>query len=259
MKVVYRILFALLMVLLFWFSLNTANNIVTERYINENVMENLRGDEPDYLYFYGTVPSYNHRKPLYSYESETYNVRFFEILVSNDKGAKNEEYVYVLFHNKNTFELNKDYYIKINDQQDRYVFYPQGVIYDVLIMLDQEQIYIPKSYIESNLDKEWKLMYDEEVLLSFTPSLDRPFELKTKIETYVSNYGKLPKDELNSSNVYQFEQPDYSKYYIVYFTALSIYGIVFAFSIIVLMINDHRKGKRTLMDYENILKQRQIK
>lgn len=257
MKVVYRILFALLMVLLFWFSFNTANNIVTERYIKEHVEPNLRGDNPDYLYFYGSVPHYNHRIPLYSLETEQYNVKFFELIVADKKGTKLDEYVYVIFHDKTIFETGENYRILIEGEKEQYVFYPQGMIYDVLVLLEDEQVYIKRSYIESTLNKEWKLVDgSDNVLVSFTPTLDRPFELKTVIESYVQANGKLPNNDLNDQNIYLYDQPDYSPYLIVYSVALSIFGVVFALSLFGLYLYDKRKGKRQLMDYESILNER---
>ena len=257
MRIVYRILFALLMVLLFWFSFNTANNILTERYIRERVEPNLRGDNPDFLYFYGSVPHYNHRVPLYSLETEQYRVKIFELLVTNDTGTDMDEYVYVLFQDKEIFETGQNYRIQIENELEQYVFYPQGMIYDVLVMLNEEQVYIPKTYIENTMNKKWELVDgDDNVMLSFTPTLQRNFQLKSELTEYVQEHGKLPVNDLNDSNIYFHKQPDYSPYLLVYSVALSIFGVIFALSLLALYMYDKRQNKRTLMDYESILKQR---
>lgn len=256
MRVVYRILFALFMVVLFWFSFNTANNMVTEKYIKERVEPNLRGENPDYLYFYGSIPHYNHRDPLYALETEQYKVRFYELLVTNEKGTKLDEYVYVLIHKKDVFVPDQNYRIHIGEKEE-YVYYPQGQIYDLLVMLNEEQVYIPRTVIEQYLDQEWKLVDSEdETVFSFTPTLQKPFNLKTMVEDYVEANSKLPYNKLNDQNVYLYEQPDYSPYYLIYSVALSIFGIIFAGSLLALYLHDKRKGKRQMMDYESILNER---
>lgn len=248
MKIFARIVYALFMVTLFWFTLNTASNMVTERYIDEYVIPDLESTDPDYLYFYNSVPTYNHRTPLYSLDTENLSVRFFEVVVK--KGNSLDEYVYVLFHKRDGFDNTLDHYLKIEGFTDQPIEYAQGQIYDVLVMVNLEQVYIPKSLIENNLNKVWSIMtvsevedVEDETVFSFTPTLERPFEVKSALEAYQTTHDKLPKNELESSDIYYFAQPDYSEYFIVYTTALSIYGLVFAASLIGLMVYDLKKKR----------------
>lgn len=252
MRLFFRIIYALFMVTLFWFTLNTASNIVTERYINKYVVADLESENPNYLYFYSTIPTYNHRTPLYSLDTETMSIRFYEIAVRN--GQRLDEYVYVLFHKKDGFDNTLDHYLSIEGLEQP-VEYAQGQIYEVLVMVNLEQVYIPKSLMEANLGKEWSIKTvstekqetDEEVedpiVFSFTPTLQRAFEVKTAIEAYHNLNEAYPKTELEANNIYYYEQPDYSEYYIIYFSALSIYGVVLAISLTGLMIYDLKKKR----------------
>lgn len=248
MKIFARIVYALFMVTLFWFTINTASNMVTERYIEEQVQPDLDSSNPDYLYFFNSVPTYNHRSPIYSLDTENISIRFYEIVVK--KGNALDEYVYVLFHNRAGFDNTLDHYLAIEGFALQPVEYPQGQIFDVLVMVNLEQVYIPKSLIEANFNKVWSIktvseIEDEEdqTVFSFTPTQEKPFEVKAALLDYQEAYGELPKKELESNHIYYYAQPDYSKYFIVYTTALSIYGVVFAVSLIGLMVYDLKKKK----------------
>lgn len=252
MRLFFRIIYALFMVTLFWFTLNTASNLVTERYINNYVVTDLESEDPNYLYFYNSIPTYNHRTPLYSLDTENVSIRFYEIVVRN--GQRLDEYVYVLLHKKDGFDNTLDHYLSI-EGVDQPVEYAQGRIYEVLVMVNLEQVYIPKSLIEANLGKEWSIRtvleesqeedeaVEDPIVFSFTPTLERAFEVKSAIETYHNLNETYPKTELEEYNIYFYEQPDYSEYYIVYMTALSIYGVVLAISLTGLMIYDLKKKR----------------
>ena len=125
----------------------------------------------------------------------------------------------------------------------RYFKLSSIIAYSTAIKLNSQEVVF--SLFRSDKKAQLSEIEDEEdqTVFSFTPTQEKPFEVKAALLDYQEAYGELPKKELESNQIYYYAQPDYSKYFIVYTTALSIYGVVFAVSLIGLMVYDLKKKK----------------
>lgn len=247
-KIIWRIALSLFMVIIFWFVFNIADTEVRNRYIEKHVKPDLEHAEPTYdNFFYTTVPSYNHHTPLYAYEDETFRIRFYEIVVVHDL-EDIREFVYILIHHKGSFDVDQGYGLQIEGEEIKLLF-PQGIIYEILLAVnDNDEVYMHKDTIIELMDKPWELINrNDEVLLTFEPSIQRPFEIKQSLLAYVDAHDDFPQEQLEAQGIYHFELPDYSPYYNIYFIAITIYALILLLTLYFLFVRRSKKTGKSIL------------
>lgn len=244
MKIVYRIMYAIFMVVLFWFILQYVSGRVNNKYFNSNVEPDLALENPTYSYFFKTVPTYHNRETLYSLNTDKINVRMYDVVLAQDT-ATIESYVYILIHHKEGFNSKDQFILNIGEDYIS-VMFAQGYINKVLLALDDEsgEVYMDRALVESYLDLEWKLLdLNENVILTFTPNFNEEISTKDEVQNFVNQNQKLPQNELNHKNIFKYELPNYEPYYKDYFIGIAVYGVILIGSIYIFFVRRKRKNK----------------
>src|SRR5690554_4823234 len=84
MKIVGRIVYAIVMVIFFLFTFNYAQELMTSLYFEDKGVPILEEETIDYTFFYGSVPDYYAVEPVFSIDQEGYEFRIFEIATTEE-------------------------------------------------------------------------------------------------------------------------------------------------------------------------------
>ncbi|HOP57627.1 MAG TPA: hypothetical protein PLM51_05620 [Bacillota bacterium] len=237
MKVLGRIFYAIAAVIVFLFVYDYTTGIMTTYYIEKYGVSGLEQEEPDYFFFYSNMPDYNRREPLFEYDLDPYEIRFYEIAAADVAGdtLTVDEYAYILIHSK-TDDLSGNYYLNFSDSADPE---SEGLTINIVrfrsislfIAIDNE------GYARISKDVLLTDAYDTVTLVSeggeviFTVPFalaDADFQISSAIEQYYDENGTLPSFELESAGIYPKNNYVMTEFQYIFYLGMGIYLTVLA-------------------------------
>ena len=239
MKIVGRILYAMVMVILFWFMFDYAKSSMTNQYVDKYANEALEQNPVDYDFFVSTVPGYRKDHVLFEAENDEYRLTFHEIVtfeITDDDLIINE-FVYMVAHRlSGDFESGTKLQITTNQmiggeaitfeltmapfRQIREIYTP---------VYDDETIYIPKAFITNTnfvsveiIDKDQNVLLTEEL----TPL---NFEIRNQLISVYQTENELPEDVLNNLGILAFKEHTVDEFMDTFWIAMGVYAFILVF------------------------------
>lgn len=243
MKIVGRILYAIVMVIFFLFTLNYSQELMTSLYFEDLGMPILEKEEVDYTFFYGSVPDFYLDEVVYTKESNGYELNIFEIAQVEEPSENQvfKPYYYIAIHSKEhlmegTYTLEAISSV-IDLQTNQYVTYIIDVVQFRQLNLfigvsDLQTVYIDPILFTELPIEEIMLKKQDEILVSFnTSALNFDTTIDLKLNQFYQEENRMPSGEdMANQGVYPYHTHVMEDYSHVFIIAMVSYFIVLAVS-----------------------------
>ena len=285
MKIFLRILYSVAMVIVFWIVYSTGKQVMTEKYMEKYGDEALQFEEPNYAFFYGQIPDYNNREVLFSYSTGDFEIRMYELAVTNIDGLKDAskfevyEYFYLMIHRKNEkhpkstkFEVTTVREISESGGEGTSKFEINMAPYTSNLNLaaainTEGEVYIPKEVLKFGISEMKYSEYDgnkyNELFNITGLSIEcDDFKIKEVLTSYFNEHNKLPETEdelMTFMNQGIFAQNYYVAdefFYVIVWTMVIYFVILVVLSYFVFFHKWPRRkdyDKRLNKDYQKTL------
>lgn len=251
MKLVGRILYALLAVFTFWFAMDYARGAMTLKYFeNEGQTAVEEGDD---VFFYGSAHDYNQRGAIDTINQSGFTISFYEIAdVKTSPAFEVTPYLYVILRSEDI--LQDTYYLTFIEGETslELTFYPFRTL-NIQMVLNQDhneygilaQTVIDGHYSTIQLLDTYKNVVLE-APLSFNES---DLVLEDTITSYYEEHEELPFMALTDHSIYPRITHDYSHYISIMYVAIGLYVLVLIVSTyIVFFMKKKYLGKKKPSD-----------
>ncbi|MFA6801726.1 MAG: hypothetical protein WCR19_06420, partial [Acholeplasmataceae bacterium] len=204
MKVVGRILYAMLAVFAFWFALNYAQGRMQFLYFDKYGNEAITYEND--AFFYGSGRDYRSDLTLFETEGNGYQISFYEAADVKESSDSIEVSTYVNAILKSDMPIEQNYYITFsndNEELSLQFFQFQGLEISMLLNENNDAYGILSSLLVNGYDQFD--LYDEDDNLLWTSTfeiLGSQFILEDELITYYDAFGTLPLTELTDQHVY---------------------------------------------------------
>lgn len=239
MKIVGRIVYALVMVIFFLFTFNYAQDLMTSLYFEDNGTPLLEEDVVDYTFFYGSVPDYYATNPILSIDHDGYELRIFEVakLVQLDADYTFEPYYYMTVHSK-THDMNGPYqYVVRTSEMDVQTNKNMEKVYSLVRFRqlnlfvgvnDLGEIYINPQFFLDNDIIEIEVKEDNQTVLKLDVStIAFETHIDQSLDLFYENEGRLPvNDDLTDEGIFQHYSHVMKDYVHVFVIAMVIYFVL---------------------------------
>lgn len=235
MKVVGRILYAISMVIVFWFFVDYTQGIIDARYYEKYGIPPLEQAIPDYSYYYGSVPNYYDNDPIIEIDYINIHIRGYMVATTNivNNQATVETYVYLLIHRPEYNFTENEYYLYYLDddiaQVNRLSYFRSnrnlliGVNDDLNVYLDTDRLLLLNGKDVEIRDEDGNAIY------VFTFNMEDRTKLKDELEAYYLANNKFPTNELNSIDIYHYRthaEKALNEFINIFYIAMGIYIVL---------------------------------
>lgn len=242
MKVLGRILFALLLAIFLPVFNNIANSVSANKYFESEAKAifNDKTNEDRYRIFYGAT-GYHRSEPLYSYYIGGYNINFFEInkvFVNKKKDVLVEEYLYIMIDNDDkilTIDSPQKYYFRfVMEDKNENITYRihqfKNLPFSTVVDNDDRALISTDIFKDNKVVKFEMFDYDEnepkdrrELILAEAKLEINTDDLLMK-ETTIKHYNDL--DILSENEILTVYKADTKKYSKVYSGIMISYVVI---------------------------------
>lgn len=239
MKIVGRIVYALVMVIFFLFTFNYAQDIMTSLYFEDNGSPLLEEEVVDYTFFYGSVPDYYATNPILSVDQGGYELRIFEVakLVQSDANYAFEPYYYVTVHSKIHVMDGVYQYVVRTSEIDVETNKNIEKIYSIVRFRqlnlyvgvnDLAEIYIdPQFFLDNDIIQIEVKQENQTVLMLDVSSIIFDTHIDRSLNIFYENEGRLPvNNDLVDEGIFQYYSHVMNDYVHVFVIAMAVYFVL---------------------------------
>jgi hypothetical protein len=249
MRILGRVVFAMLATFTFWFAIDYAQGAMASRYFANEGSDALEAGED--IFFYGASRDYHQRGALLSVEASGYTLSFYEVasIVEEDDDITVTSWTYIMLRSDEDMVGNYLLSLYAGEEKLDILLFPfRSLNLRVGLNLEQTMFGIETSKLVEQ-DYTELILYDPEGgnILSETISMsDLDYILVEEIQAYHDQEGKLPFMELSDQNIYPAISHDLSNYTYIMWISVSVYIVVLGLSIyIVFFLRRKHLGKVT--------------
>ncbi len=233
MKVLGRVVYALFMVILFWFMYDYAVTSMTNQYIGKYGKEALSSQPVNYDFFPSTVPGYRYEDVLYQKEIDQYIITFHEMVLVESKQNEllTKEYVYILIHDVETsIEPSMKFQITYQNVDEttyeRFIMFPYRQFRNLMTVLSaDEDVYIPKALLDHPNALSYQLIIGENIVVSEDlPLFD--FKINTILQDQFVENQPFDQEELRELGVITYVPHRISEFMSTLWIAMGVYLII---------------------------------
>lgn len=258
MKILGRVLYSLIWVLLFVFLISYTRTQISEKYFNKYANEALKLDNVnDKLEFFYKPAGYHKKTPTYQLEENGFILHFYEIVRKDIDGIE-KEYLYIFFYDTlKTFKLDKEEKIIIifeqeNDKNDRLVIKQFRdlnlfvVLNDNLESLIEKEFFLKKKVLKIEI-KHLKKDKNETLMNQNITFNENDFVIKKILKDKKYNYKEIIKLGVFPKEIYSGREFMYIAYlnFSVYFICL----VILSFFMFVFKLSWVKKKKKITFYY----------
>jgi hypothetical protein len=234
MRVLGRVVFAMLATFTFWFAIDYAQGAMASRYFeHEGNAALLAGED---VFFYGASRDFHQRGAIYSFENTTYTLSFYEVaeVVETDDSITVTSFTYIILRSSETMHGNYLVTLKAGLEKIDIVLYPFRSL-NLRVGLNQEQTVFgieSSQLLEQNYNE--LTLFDPEGATLISDTIDVTqlnYILEEKMTEYYAQEGTLPFTELSTENIYPAISHDLSDYIHIMWISVAVYIVVLALSI----------------------------
>lgn len=239
MKIVARVVYALVMVIFFLFTLNYAQELMTSLYFEDHGVPILEDETVDYTFFYGSVPDYYKEEPMLSIDQNDYEFRIFEIAKLEQVNGQYsfDPFLYVTLHSKvhimdNGYKLIiRSQEIDIDTGKQKEVSYNLVQFRQLNLYVgvnDLGEIYLTPSFIVEHDIEEIEIVKENNVILTIDLTThDFATSIDLSLNQFYETENKLPENnDLSSEGIFQYHTHVMSDYVHVFVIAMVIYFVL---------------------------------
>lgn len=235
MKVLLRILYALVVALLFVFVQNYAHSVAADKYFQEEGLKAFVDSNPDkYRFFYGST-GYHKKEATYTIKQNDFTIQFFEInkVFKNKEGdVKVEEYYYIMIDHP-TFVIPHQFpqvhYLRFSNDDATESFRVvqfKRLPFSVVVNNEEEGLIDALDLINKGFTKIELIEYyseENEIILaeSNVEMLEEHLTIKNVVE---DNYNNI--DVLNENGIFTKLPIESSEYAYIYYLIMIGYIII---------------------------------
>ena len=256
MRVFGRVLYAVVCVGFFLLAYTFSRDMMLSEYLKDVFATSLTDTEseyPKYYYFYTSIPDYHNDEPVFSIESNGYEIMGYEVLIAminEENEAELTEFVYVIVY-IDTEDLSQvdDLYLEnqstgttanIDLQRFKTLNILNGVNELGYVYLAMD-VFFSEDFDKINLlDKLGNFLVDTEFSID-----EADFKIKDFVGTFYADNDRLPLIEdlegLSNNDVFPNKPHVADDYQYIFFTAMGIYFAVIIFMTYIIYF---RKKKR---------------
>lgn len=238
MKVIGRILYAMLAVFAFWFTFNYAQNRMSYLYFEDKGNEALTYEND--AFFYGSARDYSSDEILLEIEEDGYRIAFYEVadVKENTNSIEVTTYIAALLTYDQGIDKNYNITFSNDDEQLTLQFY-QFQSLDIAMMLNENNS-------EYGIDVETLLngyetfdLYneDDDIVLShdFTVT-NNQLVIEDEVTAYDNQNDELPFDELIDHHIYPKYIHSIEDYLSVLYISIAVYVVVVILSFYIVFV-----------------------
>lgn len=249
MRILGRVVFAMLATFTFWFAIDYAQGAMASRYFSNE--GNIAIETGDDVFFYGASRDYHQKGAILSIEESGYTLSFYEVaeVIEDDGNITIISWTYIMLRSDQVMEDNYLVSLDAGTEKLDIVLFPFRSL-NLRVGLNQEQTVfgiestklLEHNYSELVLtDAEGRNLIQKEISLS-----SALYMIPEKLTTYYSIEDKLPFMELSNDQIYPAISHDLSDYTYIMWISVSVYIIVLGVSIyIVFFLRRKYLGKTT--------------
>lgn len=232
MKLVGRILYALLAVFAFWFAIDYARGAMTIRYFENEGQTAV--DEGDDVFFYGSAHDYNQRGSLFTTSTSGYTISMYEIAdVKTNPEFSVTSYLYIILRSEDT--LDDIYYLNFIDEDAslELSFYPFRTLNIHMILNEDQNEYgiLAEMIVEGQFTSIQLLDTYKNVVFEVPFAFDgSTLVLEDQITSYYETHEELPFTALTDHSIYPKITHDYSHYISIMYISIAVYVVVLILS-----------------------------
>ncbi|MGE0002982.1 MAG: hypothetical protein AB7S88_00815 [Candidatus Izemoplasmatales bacterium] len=249
MKIFIRILFAMTAVLMFLFALDYSRGLMTSLYFEKYGEAALNEPDPDYFFFYSSIPDYHQETPIFSVDANGYRVRMYEVAtIGEDTVNVNAELYYYLIVHSTTLTLDDGMMVRlINGHNQASVLISIARFRSLNVMMGVNPdgyVYIDPLWFSSDYDTFELEAVDGTVLLSVDFSLpEEDQSIADRINTYFQENGTLPDMALQDQGIFPANPHVMTEYEHIFWISMAIYFLVLGLATYFLFFfHPHRKN-----------------
>jgi hypothetical protein len=234
MRILGRVVFAMLATFTFWFAIDYAQGAMATRYFEYEGNAALNAGED--VFFYGASRDYHQRGAIYSVENSVYTLSFYEVaeVVEKNDVMTVTSFTYIMLRSNQA--MTGKYLVTLKDGVEKLdiVLHPFRSL-NLRVGLNQEQTVFgieTSQILERNYSELF--LYDPEGanLLSDTINVTQfDYILEDAISDYYAQQGALPFTELSQENIYPAISHDLGDYIYIMWISVAVYIVVLALSI----------------------------
>lgn len=238
MKVIGRILYAMLAVFAFWFTFNYAQNRMSYLYFEDKGNEALTYEND--AFFYGSARDYSSDEILLEIEEDGYRIAFYEVadVKENTNSIEVTTYIAALLTYDQGIDKNYNITFSNDDEQLTLQFY-QFQSLDIAMMLNENNS-------EYGIDATLLLngytsldLYNEEDTLVLSHDFtitDNQLIIEDEIISYYDQNEALPFDALIDNHIYPKYTHSVSDYLSVLYISIAVYVVVLLLSFYIVFV-----------------------
>ncbi|XMB71604.1 hypothetical protein RJI07_05655 [Mycoplasmatota bacterium WC30] len=244
MRVFGRVLYAVVCVGFFLLAYTFSRDLMLSEYLKDVFAASLTDTEseyPKYYYFYTSIPDYHNDEPLFSIDSNGYEIMGYEVLISiinNNNEAELTEFVYVIVYSDNQDLSQVDYLYLENESNgvtldiDLQRFKTLNILNGVnelgYVYLYKDPFFAEDFDKINLLDKNGNMLVDTDFSIEETD-----FIIKDFVEDFYANNGRLPLigdiEGLPNNNIFPNKPQVAEGYQHIFYTAMGIYFVITVF------------------------------
>jgi hypothetical protein len=238
MKVVGRILYAMLAVFAFWFTINYAQGRMTFLYFDKYGNEAITYEND--AFFYGSGRDYRSDLVLYEVEDNGYRVAFYEVADVDESSDAIEVTSYINAVITNSTTLEQNYYMTFSNSSEELslqFFQFQGLEIAMLLNENNDAYGVASSVLVNGYDQLVISDEDDNILISTSfEILESQLILEGKLTAYYDTFDELPLAELTDDHVFPRYTHSTKEFVSVLYIAIAVYIVVLITSFYIVFI-----------------------
>lgn len=265
MRIAYRVLYAMVMVILFLFTLNYAQELMTSLYFENQGADVLAKDDVDYSFFYGSVPDYYLDDPQYAVNQNGYEFSIYEIAKLEETSGSEmfQPFYYIVVHSKEN-EMNGLYSIsiktnQINPQNEQYITYDLNLFQfrklNLFVGVNENQ----SVYVNPSLFTEYQVtsitLLEGDHILSVIDTTTHAFNTRIDVELneFYQSENRMPSEtDLVDKQIYPNYTHVMEDYNYVFTLAMIIYVVILVVTTyLIFFFKRHRNHHRLSSGQKN--------
>ncbi len=258
MRVFGRVLYAVVMVGFFLLAYTFSRDMMLSEYLKDVFGDSLTATDseyPKYYYFYTSIPDYHNDEPLFSINSNGYEIIGYEVLISiinNNDEAELTDFVYIIVYSDEEDLSQVDYLYLENESNgvtldiDLQRFKTLNILNGVnelgYVYLYKDPFFTEDFDKVKLVDKIGNLLVDTDFNIDETD-----FKIKAFVEAFYEDNGRLPViddlEGLSNNNIFPNKPHVADDYSYIFYYAMGIYFAVLIFMTFIIFFRKKKKYK----------------